>query len=115
MNNPKRPKNTHAHYHAHIYFEEQTLLFAINLSEKIAQQFPLIVGRIHQKLVGPHTKWSFQVLFDHLAFDEFIAWLALNRGDLSVLVHAQTGDDLLDHTEHACWLGDSVAIDTSRF
>lgn len=32
-----------------------------------------------------------------------ISWLDASRADLTVLVHALTGDDLKDHTELAYW------------
>lgn len=53
--------------------------------------------------------------FTHDDFDRFIPWLDQHRGDLSVLVHADTGDDLADHTTHAYWLGDAVALDLRQF
>jgi len=31
------------------------------------------------------------------------------------LLHAVTGDDLLDHTEYVQWLGDPITLDLSRF
>lgn len=111
----KRPVNDHAMYHAHVYFDANTLAFATRLYELIGQTFPLQLGRLHQRLVGPHTMWSYQILFSHDDFDQFIPWLDQQRGELSVLVHADTGDDLVDHTTHASWLGDAVDLDLSQF
>ncbi|WP_428774791.1 DOPA 4,5-dioxygenase family protein [Vibrio sp.] len=115
MNSPKRPVNVHKAYHAHIYFDASTLEFASNLCQQIEKQFSLHLGRLHQKPVGPHTMWSCQILFTHSDFDSFIPWLDQNRGDLSVLVHADTGDDLADHTTYAYWLGDAVKLDLRGF
>ncbi|MDV2857518.1 MULTISPECIES: DOPA 4,5-dioxygenase family protein [Oceanimonas] len=115
MINPKRPINNHDAYHAHIYFDASTLAFATALCQRIAKEFSLEVGRIHQKPVGPHTLWSCQVKFTHADFDRFIPWLDQHRGELSVLVHADTGDDLADHTTHAYWLGDAVELNLSIF
>ncbi|MFT5542972.1 MAG: aromatic ring-cleaving dioxygenase, partial [Arenicella sp.] len=42
-------------------------------------------GRVHQKPVGPHPKWSCQITFSSNDFEQFIPWLEDNRGDLSVL------------------------------
>lgn len=111
MDNPKRPVNIHKGYHAHVYFDQETLDFASELCKEAGEKFGLRIGRIHQKLVGPHTKWSCQVTFSHKSFDGFIPWLDENRGGLSVLVHALTGDDLEDHTSYAYWLGDRVELD----
>lgn len=110
MNSPKRPVNIHKGYHAHVYFDQQTLDFASKLCAQAGEKFGLKVGRVHQKPVGPHTQWSCQITFSHKSFDEFIPWLDTHRQNLSVLVHALTGDDLADHTEYAYWLGDDVAL-----
>lgn len=110
MNSPKRPVNQYKGYHAHVYFDQDTLEFASELCARAGERFGLKVGRVHQKLVGPHTRWSCQIIFGRKSFDEFIPWLDEQRMGLSVLVHALTGDDLADHTTHAYWLGDSVEI-----
>ncbi|WDE14261.1 DOPA 4,5-dioxygenase family protein [Thalassomonas haliotis] len=115
MNNPNPPVNIHQAYHAHVYFEQETLHQATCLCEQAGERFGLKIGRVHQKLVGPHPKWSCQISFSDTDFDEFIPWLDENRKQLTVLVHALTGHDLKDHTEYAYWLGESVALDLSCF
>ncbi|WP_281646898.1 DOPA 4,5-dioxygenase family protein [Parendozoicomonas sp. Alg238-R29] len=115
MNSAKRPVNCHKAYHAHVYFDRQTLEFAEKLCLEAGDLFGLKVGRVHQKLVGPHPRWSCQIIFSHKSFDELVPWLDKNRGNLSILIHALTGDDLKDHTEFAYWLGDCVALDFSMF
>ncbi len=110
MSPPKRPINIHKGYHAHVYFDQETLAFASELCTEAGEKFGLKVGRIHQRLVGPHTRWSCQITFGYKSFDEFIPWLDEHRENLSVLVHALTGDDLKDHTKYAYWLGDSIEI-----
>lgn len=112
---PKRPVNNHKAYHAHIYFDADTLALVERLAEQIDSQFGLRVGRIHQRLVGPHPCWSVQIIFSHKDFDRFLSWLDLERQNLSVLVHALTGDDLRDHTEYAYWLGESVPLNLDMF
>jgi DOPA 4,5-dioxygenase len=32
-----------------------------------------------------------------------------------VFAHAETGDDLADHTQHVIWFGPSETLDTSIF
>ncbi|XPF94920.1 DOPA 4,5-dioxygenase family protein [Colwellia sp. RE-S-Sl-9] len=115
MNLIKRPVNSHNAYHAHIYFEQETLSFATDLCEKAGEYFNLKVGRIHQQPVGPHPKWSCQISFSKKHFDEFVAWLEFNRKDLTVFIHPLSGNDLDDHTLYAYWLGDSVKLNTSMF
>jgi len=92
-------------YHAHVYFDADTLEQASALCARAAQKFDLRMGRIHQKPVGPHPMWSCQLAFEPEIFATLIPWLALNRDGLTVFIHPQTGDDLADHTEHAIWMG----------
>jgi DOPA 4,5-dioxygenase len=111
MSEPKRPINVHKAYHAHVYFDQASLAFAEDLCEKAGQQFGLTVGRVHQKLVGPHTRWSCQIAFGRKDFENLVPWLDRNRDGLSILVHGLTGDDIKDHTDFAYWLGDEVELD----
>ncbi|SPD79590.1 hypothetical protein PSCFBP2116_00034 [Pseudomonas syringae] len=56
-------------YHAHIYFNAQTLDQARALCEAATEKFALQMGRVHQKLVGPHPNraacgcklWDFEI------------------------------------------------------
>ena len=107
--------NNHDAYHAHVYFDEGSRDFAKTLYEQLQESFNFKVGRFHEKPVGPHTKWMFQVPFEASEFAGFVDWLESNRGELSVLIHALTGDDLVDHTQNAMWLGPSVELDLSLF
>ena len=115
MNEPKRPQNLHKAYHAHVYFDEETKDAAKKLCDASANEFGLNVGRFHEKLVGPHPRWSCQVSFGSKDFDQYIAWLDANRGDLTIFVHGLTGDNLKDHTEYAYWLGQDVELNLEIF
>ena len=111
----QRPRNTHAKYHAHVYFDEKTTDQARALCEEAARSFGVVMGRVHQKLVGPHPHWSCQLAFDAAQFDRLIPWLDAHRNGLDVLVHPTTGDSLADHTTHAAWLGEPAALNLSQF
>lgn len=115
MSNLKRPINIHKAYHAHVYFDADSLSLATSLCQQAGQIFDLKIGRIHEKPVGPHPKWSCQILFGKKEFDSLIPWLDENRQDLSILVHAQTGNDLQDHTEFAYWLGEPIELNLAIF
>ncbi len=115
MNILKPPVNSHDYYHAHLYFEQETLAFAKGLCEKAGILFTLKVGRVHQKTIGPHPKWSCQITFTSNDFEQFIPWLETQRQGLSVLVHGVTGDNLKDHTDYAYWLGTEVELNLSFF
>lgn len=117
MKNPPRPINKHNVYHAHIYFDKDTLTYTTQLCQNLKNKFgsTVQVGVIHQQLVGPHPKWSCQITFTSSQFSEFIPWLDKNRKNLTVFVHGVTGDVLKDHTEYAYWLGDSEKLNLSIF
>lgn len=111
----QRPQNVHAHYHAHVYFDKSSLSEARELCERAASRFGVGMGRVHERLVGPHLRWSCQLTFDSEQFDALIPWLEAHRSGLSILVHADTGENLKDHTDYAAWLGDPVPLDLSHF
>lgn len=109
------PINLHKAYHAHVYFDASTTGPARVLCARIAENFGLEIGRFHEKKVGPHPMWSCQIKFSSKDFDEFIPWLNDNRGDLTIFVHARSGDDLRDHTEFAYWLGPAQKLKLDMF
>ena len=43
-------------------------------------------------------------------FIKVLSWFQLNHGNLSVLIHPQTGDDVKDHTSSALWLGEKLPL-----
>lgn len=92
-------------YHAHVYFNAQTLPQARTLCETAAQHFPLKMGRVHEKPVGPHPDWSCQLAFKAALFADVIPWLMLHRNGLVVFIHPITGNDLVDHRDYALWMG----------
>lgn len=108
---PRRPVNVHDAYHAHIYFGPETVEQARALAQEAGQRFKVAVGRVHERLVGPHPAWSVQLAFSRGEFDALIPWLDAHRGKLDVLVHGVTGDDIADHTDHAYWLGSEWPLD----
>ncbi|MGI9352751.1 MAG: DOPA 4,5-dioxygenase family protein [Rhizobiaceae bacterium] len=100
-------------FHAHVYFDASTHKQARALCEKAKNLFPLDMGRVHEKPVGPHPMWSCQIAFKPDVFGEIIPWLALNRDGLTVFIHPETGDVVKDHTEHAIWMGEMLDLDLS--
>jgi len=96
-----------AQFHAHFYYDPASSRpRAERLRERVAALFPQArLGRWHDELVGPHPQSMFQIAFPAEIFGAFIPWLMLSRDGLVVLVHPETGDDLIDHTAHAAWLG----------
>lgn len=103
------------HWHAHVYFDAQSLAQARTLCELAEQQLPVDKGRVHEKPVGPHPMWSCQLSFVPGDFAQVVVWLNANRDGLTVFVHPNTGDDLVDHRDHAIWLGDSAQLRLEMF
>lgn len=102
-------------FHAHVYFDAGTVAVARALCEAARDRFAIAMGRMHERPVGPHPDWSCQLTVPPEKFGEVVPWLALNRGRLNVFIHAETGDDLIDHTRHVMWLGQSRPLDVSQF
>jgi DOPA 4,5-dioxygenase len=99
-------------WHAHVYFDAASRDAAWALRERIMARFAgaMEMGRFHERPVGPHPMWSYQVAFKPERFTAIVAWLALNRGDLAVFIHPNTGDDLVDHRDRALWMGATFAL-----
>jgi DOPA 4,5-dioxygenase len=93
-------------YHAHVYFDVNTRDKAWALRESVGKVFAIPVGRFHEKVVGPHPRWSYQLTIPADQFGVIVPWLMLHRDGLTVFVHPETGDDLADHTKHAIWMGE---------
>ena len=93
-------------YHAHIYYDPGTRDRAARLRERVAAAFPaVILGRWHDAPVGPHPQSMYQIAFPRELLAAFLPWLMLNRDGLTVLLHPETGNDYVDHSDHAAWFG----------
>lgn len=92
-------------YHSHVYFDAKTYDQALVLCREAADTFGVVMGRMHERAVGPHPDWSCQLAYPVELFAQVMPWLALNRGELTVFTHPITGDDLRDHRDFAIWLG----------
>lgn len=110
-----QPVESITSWHAHVYFEAQTRDAAWALRETVAAQFAgrFEMGRFHEKPVGPHPLWTYQLAFAPDQFPAIASWLTLNHGALDVLIHPNTGDPLRDHRDCAVWIGKSHTLDLS--
>ncbi|MEP7281442.1 MAG: DOPA 4,5-dioxygenase family protein [Rubrivivax sp.] len=107
----------HAHsiissWHAHVYFDASSRDAAWALRERIATALAgqLELGRFHERAVGPHPMWSYQLAIAPAQLALVFGWLTLNHGALDVFVHPNTGDELRDHRDCAVWLGRSHVL-----
>lgn len=100
-------------WHAHVYFDAASRERAFALRTVVTETFAsrMEIGRFHEKPVGPHPCWSFQIAFAPQVFDAIVPWLALNREDLVVFTHPNTGDAVGDHRDRAIWMGAKLDLD----
>jgi DOPA 4,5-dioxygenase len=101
-------------WHAHVYFDAATRERAWALREQILASTiaPRVqMGRFHERPVGPHPMWSYQLGIAAADFAEVIGWLALHHDGLDVFVHPNTGDALTDHRDRQMWIGRSYPLD----
>ncbi|RCK63510.1 putative 21 protein [Candida viswanathii] len=108
-------------YDIHTYFDtEDEVKFAYQLRENIFKDFAKEIeeGRIRvykfwDKPIGPHPIRMWELDFkDPEIFKVIVPYFQLKHGSLSVLIHPRTGNDLVDHTKHALWLGEKVNLYT---
>lgn len=104
-------------WHAHIYFDADTRDAAWALREIIDARWGNIVqiGRFHERPVGPHPMWSYQLAIANADFADVFAWLTLNHGRFDVFVHPNTSDSLRDHRDSAVWIGRSHTLNLGAF
>jgi aromatic ring-cleaving dioxygenase len=109
--NPLHPSLINS-WHAHVYFDASSRAVAWALRETINMELAgqMEMGRFHEKPVGPHPLWSYQLAFPATSFSHVVSWLALNHGGLDVFVHPNTGEELRDHRDSAIWLGKSHTL-----
>jgi aromatic ring-cleaving dioxygenase len=102
-------------FHAHIYYDPEDVDAAKELAAAVHQRFPISVGHFHLRPVGPHPRGSVQLTVPSDLFGEVAQFLAINRRPPTIFAHANTGDDLADHTRHVIWFGPSEPLDLSIF
>ncbi|EAQ85018.1 hypothetical protein CHGG_09032 [Chaetomium globosum CBS 148.51] len=114
----------------HIYYFQnnpEQSEYARALRERIRREFPeLRVYALWDRPIGPHPVAMFEVSVHSPAqFGAVVAWLAVWRGPLSVLVHPNTTEPESDlpphdrerrnHTDRAIWMGKRLPLDLSIF
>lgn len=118
VNSKLLPSGFPREFDAHIYFDEGHHDKASHLRDEAIRMFEgkkVFVGEMIPEAIGHHPVPMFEINFPKEHFTEVVLWLMHERGDLSVLVHELTGDDLYDHTQAALWLGPAVELKYDRF
>jgi len=102
-------------FHAHIYYNPKEVELARDLAAAAHAKFKVPVGHFHLRPVGPHPRGSCQLTVPRDLFGDVAQWLSLKRGELTIFAHANTGNDLADHTQHVIWFGPSEELNLSLF
>jgi aromatic ring-cleaving dioxygenase len=100
-------------WHAHVYFDAESRDLAWDFRDVVTAQLGnrIQMGRFHEREVGPHPRWSYQLTIAPEQFSDVLGWLVLNHGALDMFVHPNTDDELRDHRDCALWLGRSYQLD----
>lgn len=102
-------------FHIHLYFNKTTIQVAKDLAKEIHQKFSISIGTFHERNVGPHPRWSVQLSVPTDLFGEILSFVAVNRKDLIVFTHPDTGNNLIDHTANAIWMGEMLGLNLEIF
>lgn len=98
-------------WHAHIYFDAARREAAASLRRAAGEAFPSVeLGRMHERPVGPHPRWSCQLAFPAASLGDVLPWLVEHRGDLTLFVHPNTGQSLEDHRDRGLWMGEMLPL-----
>lgn len=98
-------------WHAHIYFDAASRAAAAALREAAGRAFPEVeLGRMHEREVGPHPRWSCQLAFPAGSLGAVFPWLVEHRGALTIFMHPNTGQPLEDHRDRAVWMGELLPL-----
>ncbi|KAL8364279.1 hypothetical protein RB601_009832 [Gaeumannomyces tritici] len=108
-------------FDVHIYYNQGS-----PAQTKYAREFPeLRVFNIFDGPIGPHPVAMIELnVFTPAQFGAVVAWIAIWRGPLSVLVHPNTvagpGEDKIevarrDHSQRAIWMGERLPLDLDIF
>ena len=110
---PFRPCEDINSYHVHLYYDGTSKQYAGHIRRELARRFnnSIEIGRWRDKAPqGPHPVSHFQVAFPTRIFNEIVPFLALNRGNLHILLHPNTGSGYEDHTKNVMWIGPCIPL-----
>ncbi|RZZ83033.1 DOPA 4,5-dioxygenase family protein [Pseudoxanthomonas winnipegensis] len=101
-------------YHSHIYFTAETRHIAERLNEELQDQFKIWDYRWLDAANGLHPQPMFRFAILKEDFQRYVEWIVRVREGLTVLVHPITGDDFVDHTYLAIWIGGRLELGVAR-
>ena len=99
-------------YHIHVYYDPESRDRAARLREWVEERFPVRMGRWHDVPVGPHVAAMYQIQFTPDLFPTLVPFVMMNRMELTILLHPQSGRPRDDHTINATWMGAVLPVKT---
>jgi aromatic ring-cleaving dioxygenase len=108
------PTSEISEFHAHVYFTPETRPHAARLRERLLENESLKIYTMSDGPRGPHLVTMFGVDIPKAELPEVLGFLMLNHGDLPVLIHPVTANEVEDHTIHALWLGPPQPLDLGK-
>ena len=100
-------------YHAHVYHDHGSKDRAADLRtrSRLGLSFRYTRGGMHR---SDHTSSAqYQIVFDSDQFPTLVPFLMMNRTELTVLVHPQSGRPRDDHTLNALWMGEVLPVNVA--
>ena len=103
-------------YHSHIYFRPEQSSQAADMHARMTHEYGQLfrVHRLWDRPIGPHPLPMFEADFAGANLEEALRVLMSLRAGLSVLVHPLSGNEVLDHTEYAMFLGARQPLDLGK-
>lgn len=103
-------------YHIHLYYTDDSRQSAAAIRERLVEQeIAVTVGPMRDLPVGPHPIGQFLATVDAARLEPALRWFMWNRGSHLALLHPNSGDEVLDHSARAVWLGgEPLSLDHSK-
>jgi len=105
-------------FHVHVYFDLESRDSALRLRELLQKRVGdklHYFGSLIDRPIGPHPIPMFEVNFRPEFFSDVVTFLMEHHGEHSILIHPIMGNDLLEHTEYAMWLGRQLPLKLEIF
>ncbi|HEY9842555.1 MAG TPA: DOPA 4,5-dioxygenase family protein [Candidatus Obscuribacterales bacterium] len=103
-------------FHAHVYYDWGHRDEALQLHAELEAICPqgMTIYPLVDRLVGPHLLPMFEIDFAGRLYDALTGWLEQHHGNLPVLIHPLTPDEIANHGELARWIGEEQPINWAR-
>ncbi|CAF0820352.1 unnamed protein product [Didymodactylos carnosus] len=115
-------------YHIHVYFlqyNKNLTAEAITLREQFIKQFNVIDCNdqcetwcpsichwdLNMQPIGPHPIGSWGIYLPLEDFTSAVSWISINHGNLTILVHPNSGYPKIDHLTNAFWIKTQLPLD----